>query len=142
MVVAVRCVCGCIAASEPGQLTVIDGTMMENIRPSVRVIKLKRWRIMQQDNNSKDTSKSKEKNKLKFWWSRQSSDLNPIKMLLCDIKQAVHAYKALQCQIGLEFVFVCVLVEGAGANKLNHYLDTAFCISLGCLCAILKLCVW
>lgn len=58
---------GCFAASGPGRLAVIDGTMnsalyqkilKENVRPSVRDLKLKRTWVLQQDNDPKHTSKS------------------------------------------------------------------------------------
>ena len=57
----------CFAASGPGQLAVIDGTinsavyqkiLKANVRPSVRALKLKRSWVMQQDNDPKHTSKS------------------------------------------------------------------------------------
>ncbi len=58
---------GCFAASGPGRLAIIDGTMnsvlyqkilKENVRPSVCDLKLKRTWVMQQDNDPKHTSKS------------------------------------------------------------------------------------
>ncbi len=58
---------GCFAASGPGWLAIIDGTMnsalyqkilRENVRPSVCDLKLKRTWVMQQDNDPKHTSKS------------------------------------------------------------------------------------
>ncbi|KAI3370477.1 hypothetical protein L3Q82_025233, partial [Scortum barcoo] len=87
---------GCSAASGPGRLAVINGTMnsavyqkilKENVRPSVRDLKLKRTWVLQQDNDPKHTSKSTsewlKKNKMKtLEWPSQSSDLNPIEMLL------------------------------------------------------------
>ncbi|KAI4884115.1 hypothetical protein NFI96_032765 [Prochilodus magdalenae] len=57
---------GCFAASGPGRLAVINGTMnstvyqkilKENVRPSVHDLKLKHTWILQQDNDSKHTSK-------------------------------------------------------------------------------------
>ncbi|KAF7645946.1 hypothetical protein LDENG_00195770 [Lucifuga dentata] len=91
---------GCFAASGPGRLAVIDGTMnsalyqkilKENVRPSVRDLKLKRTWVMQQDNDPKHTSKSTsewlKQNKMKVLeQSSQSPDLNPIEM-------AIHARK-------------------------------------------------
>ena len=53
---------GCFAASGPGHLAVIDGTMnsavyqkilKENVRPSVPALKLKGSWVVQQDNNAK-----------------------------------------------------------------------------------------
>ncbi len=58
---------GCFAASGPARLAVIIGTMnsavyqkilKDNIRPSVRDLKLKRTWVLQQDNHPKYTSKS------------------------------------------------------------------------------------
>uniref|UniRef100_A0AAY4F020 Tc1-like transposase DDE domain-containing protein n=1 Tax=Denticeps clupeoides TaxID=299321 RepID=A0AAY4F020_9TELE len=86
---------GCFAASGPGRFAVIDGTMnstvyqkilKENVRPSVRQLKLKRSWVLQQDNDPKHTSKSTsewlKKNKMKtLEWPSQSPDLNPIEML-------------------------------------------------------------
>ncbi|KAG2466638.1 TCB1 transposase, partial [Polypterus senegalus] len=98
---------GCFAASGPGRLAVIDGTMnstvyqkilKENVRPSVRQLKLKRSWVLQQDNDPKHTSKSTsewlKKNKMKtLEWPSQSPDLNPIEMLWHDLKKALHARK-------------------------------------------------
>ena len=69
---------GYFAASGPGQLAIIDGTMNsvlsqkileENVWPSVCDLKLKRIWVMQQDNDLKHTSKSTpewlKKNKIK-----------------------------------------------------------------------------
>ncbi len=96
---------GCFAASGPGRLVIIDGTMnsalyqkilKENVRPSVCDLKLKRTWVMQQDNDPKLTSKSTsewlKKNKIKVLeWPSQSLGLNPIEMLWHDIKQSIHA---------------------------------------------------
>uniref|UniRef100_A0A9J8AA81 Transposase n=1 Tax=Cyprinus carpio carpio TaxID=630221 RepID=A0A9J8AA81_CYPCA len=98
---------GCFAALGPGRLAVINGTMnsavyqkilKENVRPSVRDLKLKRTWVLQQDNDPKHTSKSTSQwlktNKMKtLEWPSQSPDLNPIVMLWRDLKKAVHARK-------------------------------------------------
>ncbi|KAK3562775.1 hypothetical protein QTP86_007093 [Hemibagrus guttatus] len=98
---------GCSAASGPGRLAVINGTMnsavyqkilKENVRPSVCDLKLKRTWVLQQDNDPKHTSKSTsewlKKNKMKtLECPSQSPDLNPIEMLWHDLKKVVHARK-------------------------------------------------
>ncbi len=62
---------GCFAASGPGGLAIIDGTMnsalykkilKENVRLSVCDLKLKRTWVMQQDTDPKHTSKLLKKN--------------------------------------------------------------------------------
>lgn len=58
---------GCFSAAGPGQLTIIESTMNfvlyqrvleENVRPSVRKLKLKQMWTMQHDNDPKHSSKS------------------------------------------------------------------------------------
>ncbi len=84
---------GCLAASGPGQLAIIDGTMnsalrlktlKENVGPSV--CDLKHTWVMQQDNDTKHTRTStsewiKTKKMKVLEWPSQSPDLNPIEML-------------------------------------------------------------
>ncbi len=75
--------------------------LKDNVRPSVRDLKLKRTWVLQQDNDPKHTSKSTsewlKKNKMKtLEWPSQSPDLNPIEMLWHDLKKVVHA-QTLQC---------------------------------------------
>ncbi len=97
----------CFAASGPGRLVIINGTMnsaiyqkilKENVRPSVCDLKLKCTWVMQQDNDPKHTSKSTsewlKKNKIKVLeCPNQSPDLNPIEMLWHNRKQSIHARK-------------------------------------------------
>ncbi|KAK3536221.1 hypothetical protein QTP86_000202 [Hemibagrus guttatus] len=98
---------GCFAASGPGRLAVINGTMnsavyqkilKDDVRPSVCDLKLKRTWVLQQDNDPTHTSKSTsewlKKNKMKtLEWPSQSPDLNPIEMLWHDLRNVVHARK-------------------------------------------------
>uniref|UniRef100_A0A8C6VVE8 Transposase Tc1-like domain-containing protein n=1 Tax=Nothobranchius furzeri TaxID=105023 RepID=A0A8C6VVE8_NOTFU len=98
---------GCFAASGTGRLAVINGTMnstvypnilKENVRPSVRQLKLKPSWVLQQDSDPKHTSKSTSEwlknNKMKtLEWPSQRPDLNPIEMQWHDLKKAVHAGK-------------------------------------------------
>uniref|UniRef100_A0A8C2L0A5 Transposase n=1 Tax=Cyprinus carpio TaxID=7962 RepID=A0A8C2L0A5_CYPCA len=90
---------GCFAASGPGRLAVINGTMnsavyqkilKENVRPSVCDLKLKRTWVLQQDNDPKHTSKSTSE--------CQSPDLNPIEMLLsASYRKRLIAVVAAKC---------------------------------------------
>lgn len=70
----------------------------ENVRPKAKKLKLNRTCILQQDNDPKHTSKATaewlKNKKWKFMeWPSQGSDLNSVKMLWGDLKQAVHAIK-------------------------------------------------
>lgn len=91
-------VSGCFAASGPGQLAVIDGTINSGLPEipkehlAINLCPHKRCLIEQQDNNPKHTWKSTsegfQKTKIRFWC--QSSNFNPIEMLFM---QADHARK-------------------------------------------------
>ena len=82
---------GCFAGSGAGQLAIIDGKMnsqvyqdilQENVKLSVRQLKLNRSWVMQQDNDPKYRSKSTEwlqQKKINLLeWPSQSPDLNLI----------------------------------------------------------------
>jgi hypothetical protein len=82
--------CGCFAASGPGCLTLIEGTMnsalgqrilQENVRPSVCELKLKCSWVIQQDKDPKYTINQKWLKGNTFEvleWPSQNPDLIPI----------------------------------------------------------------
>ena len=92
MVVGESWLVAAFAASGPGRLAIIDGTMnsglyqkilQENVRASVCELKLNRKWVMQQDNDPNHTSKSptewlKQKRFGVLEWPSQSPDLHPI----------------------------------------------------------------
>ncbi|MBN3278876.1 TCB1 transposase, partial [Polyodon spathula] len=108
----------CFAASGPGRLAIIGGTMnsalyqrilQENVRPSVRELKLKRSCVTQQDNDPKHTSKStsewlKNKKFKVLGLPTQSPDLNPIENLWNVIKRKMDGHKPSNKAELLEFL--------------------------------------
>ncbi|KAJ0041565.1 hypothetical protein NL108_013288 [Boleophthalmus pectinirostris] len=73
----------------------MNSKLYQDLRPSEHQLKLKRGRVMQQDNDLKHKSKSttewlKQKKMHLLEWPSQSPDLNPNEMLRHDLKRAIH----------------------------------------------------